>query len=62
MKNLKCFNHRVDKKSENIFNDYFWEDLNIVVSAVDNFETRLYLDEKCVFYEKPLFNSGKFGG
>lgn len=52
---------RVGSDTEAVFNDTFWEKLNFVVNAVDNIGARLYVDSKCVWYEKPLLESGTLG-
>ena len=52
---------RVGKDTEEVFNDAFWESLNFVVNAVDNIHARLYVDGRCVWYEKPLLESGTLG-
>ncbi len=36
---------RVGKETEEIFNDQFWEGLDIVVNAVDNVNARRYIDD-----------------
>ena len=51
----------VGPDTEELFNDQFWEKLNFVVNAVDNIKARLYVDSKCVWYEKPLLESGTLG-
>ena len=52
---------RVGADSEEFFNDDFWSKLNFVVNAVDNIKARQYVDQQCVWYEKPLFESGTLG-
>lgn len=52
---------RVSSENEEIFNDQFWESLNFIVNAVDNVKARLYVDSKCVWYERTLFESGTLG-
>jgi len=51
----------VAASTEAVFNDSFWEGLDFVVNAVDNITARLYVDAKCVWYEKPLLESGTLG-
>ena len=51
----------VAQETEHIFNDEFWESLSFVVNAVDNINARLYVDKRCVWYEKPLLESGTLG-
>lgn len=52
---------RVGPENEEFFNDNFWTGLNFVVNAVDNVKARQYVDQQCVWYEKPLFESGTLG-
>lgn len=52
---------RTCEENEQFFNDDFWEGLDFVVNAVDNVKARLYTDSRCVFYHKPLFESGTLG-
>jgi ubiquitin-activating enzyme E1 len=52
---------RVAPENENIFNDDFWTSLDFVVNAVDNVKARQYVDGQCVWFEKPLFESGTLG-
>jgi ubiquitin-activating enzyme E1 len=59
--NVNCFETRVGSDTEAVFNDPFWESLDFVVNAVDNINARLYVDSKCVWYEKPLLESGTLG-
>ncbi|GFE55043.1 ubiquitin-activating enzyme E1 family protein [Babesia ovis] len=51
----------VGTDSEDFFNDEFWEDLTVVVNALDNVKARTYIDGRCVWYEKPLLESGTLG-
>jgi len=51
----------VARETEHIFNDQFWEGLDFVVNAVDNIKARLYVDQQCVWYTKPLLESGTLG-
>jgi len=51
----------VGPETEDIFDDEFWESLDFVVNAVDNIKARLYVDSRCVWYEKPLLESGTLG-
>ncbi len=44
-----------------MFNDAFWEGLNMVVNALDNVNARLYVDARCVYFNTPLLESGTLG-
>lgn len=59
--NVQDYMTRVGAESEAVFNDKFWEGLDFVVNAVDNMHARLYVDQRCVWYEKPLLESGTLG-
>ena len=52
---------RVSPENENIFDDNFWLEKDFVVNALDNVNARKYVDSKCVWYEKALFESGTNG-
>lgn len=57
-------NAKIDKvgpETEEIFNDSFWESLDFVTNALDNVDARTYVDRRCVFYRKPLLESGTLG-
>jgi len=52
---------RVGAETENIFHDKFFEKLDGVANALDNIEARTYMDRRCVYYNKPLLESGTLG-
>lgn len=52
---------RVGPDTENVFNEEFWDDIDIVTNALDNIEARTYVDRRCVFFRKPLLESGTLG-
>lgn len=59
--NVKDYMTKVGTDTEFVFNDKFWDKLDFVVNAVDNIHARLYVDSRCVWYEKPLLESGTLG-
>lgn len=59
--NVQDYMTRVGADTETVFNDEFWESLDFVVNAVDNINARLYVDSRCVWYQKPLLESGTLG-
>lgn len=59
---VQAFENKVGSDTEHIFTDDFFENLDGVCTALDNVEARLYVDQKCLFYRKPLFESGTLGG
>ncbi|TDH73614.1 hypothetical protein CCR75_004733 [Bremia lactucae] len=58
---VKTFEQLVAPHSEDIFNDGFWTDLDVVTNALDNVKARLYVDSKCVFHKLALLESGTLG-
>ena len=58
---VKAYEDRVGGESENLFNDDFMESLDAVITALDNVEARLYMDQRCVNYCLPLLESGTLG-
>lgn len=52
---------RVGVETENVFDEAFWSPLDFVTNALDNMEARKYVDRRCVFYRKPLLESGTLG-
>lgn len=38
--------NRVSPETEGVFNDAFWEGLDLVVNALDNVNARLYVDSR----------------
>ena len=59
--NVKCYQTRVGPDSEEMFDDEFFENLNGVCNALDNVQARLYMDQRCIYYQKPLLESGTLG-
>jgi ubiquitin-activating enzyme E1 len=52
---------RVAQETEHVFNEDFWEGLDAVTNALDNVDARTYVDRRCVFFHKPLLDSGTLG-
>lgn len=51
----------VGPETEHVYGDAFFADIDGVTNALDNVKARLYMDTRCVFYEKPLLESGTLG-
>lgn len=58
---IRALQNRVSPETEDVFNDGFWEGLDVVVNALDNVNARLYVDSRCVYFCKPLLESGTLG-
>lgn len=52
---------KVGPETENIFDNDFWSKLDFVTNALDNVDARTYVDRRCVFFKKPLLESGTLG-
>ncbi|KAM8893344.1 LOW QUALITY PROTEIN: ubiquitin-like modifier-activating enzyme 1 [Lycaon pictus] len=53
--------NRVGPDTEHIYDDSFFQNLDGIANALDNVDTRLYMDRRCVYYRKPLLESGTLG-
>merc|ERR550514_1636426 len=51
----------VGNDSQDFFDDAFWDSLSVVVNALDNIQARHYIDSRCVWFAKPLLESGTLG-
>ena len=52
---------RVGPDTEHVFHEDFWNSLDIITNALDNVDARTYVDRRCVFFRKPLLDSGTLG-
>lgn len=59
--NIKTYTDRVGVETESKFNDSFMNKLDGVCNALDNIQARLYMDGRCLEYQKPLLESGTLG-
>jgi len=59
--NIHAHQNRVGPDTENTYNDNFFELLDGVANALDNIDARMYMDRRCVYYQKPLLESGTLG-
>jgi ubiquitin-activating enzyme E1 len=55
------FENKVCPDTENIFDDAFFSNIDIILNALDNIEARLYVDQQAIKYLKPLIDSGTLG-
>lgn len=58
---IETLKERVSPDTEHVFNEEFWQNLDGVTNALDNVEARTYVDRRCVFFRKPLLESGTLG-
>lgn len=59
--NVEAHTNRVGAETEHIYDDTFFENLDGVCNALDNIDARIYMDRRCVYYHKPLIESGTLG-
>ncbi|KAF5286697.1 hypothetical protein FQA39_LY16180 [Lamprigera yunnana] len=59
--NIVAHENRVCPETESIYDDEFFESLDGVANALDNVDARIYMDRRCVYYRKPLLESGTLG-
>ncbi|KZP00032.1 ubiquitin activating enzyme [Calocera viscosa TUFC12733] len=59
----KIISHQdaVGGETENVYDDSFFAHLDGVTNALDNVKARMYMDRRCVFFQKPLLESGTLG-
>ncbi|CAG7836363.1 unnamed protein product [Allacma fusca] len=58
---VEAHENRVGPETENVYDDDLFESLNGVANALDNVDARIYMDRRCVYYRKPLLESGTLG-
>ncbi|OLL23008.1 Ubiquitin-activating enzyme E1 1 isoform A [Neolecta irregularis DAH-3] len=58
---ITTFRERVGPETEKEFDNTFFENLDGITNALDNIEARAYMDRRCVFFRKPLLESGTLG-
>jgi ubiquitin-activating enzyme E1 len=58
---VNIYEERVESKTENVFDNYFHENVDIYLNALDNVHARKYMDDMAIKYEKPLIDSGTTG-
>lgn len=58
---IEAHQNRVGPETEMVYDDDFFENLDGVANALDNIDARTYMDRRCVYYRKPLLESGTLG-
>ncbi|CAI9181591.1 unnamed protein product, partial [Rangifer tarandus platyrhynchus] len=53
--------NRVGPETEHVYDDDFFQNVDGVANALDNVDARMYMDRRCVYYHKPLLESGTLG-
>uniref|UniRef100_T1IJL7 E1 ubiquitin-activating enzyme n=1 Tax=Strigamia maritima TaxID=126957 RepID=T1IJL7_STRMM len=58
---ITALQNRVGPETEKVYDDEFFEQLDGISNALDNVDARIYMDRRCVYYRKPLIESGTLG-
>ncbi|KPI88361.1 putative ubiquitin-activating enzyme e1 [Leptomonas seymouri] len=58
---MMAYESKMAPETEVVFNEGFWNRQSVVLNALDNVVSRKYVDGRCLFYQKPLFESGTLG-
>lgn len=58
---MTAYESKMAPETEAIFSEEFWAQQSVVLNALDNVMSRKYVDGRCLFYQKPLFESGTLG-
>ncbi|KAM4582095.1 ubiquitin-like modifier-activating enzyme 1 isoform 2-T2 [Fundulus diaphanus] len=58
---ITAHQNRLDPDSEGVYDYSFFMGLDGVAAALDNVEARVYLDKRCVLYQKPMLEGGTLG-
>ena len=58
---IDALQNRACPETEHVFHDAFWEGLDGVINALDNVDARMYMDMRCLYFQKPLLESGTLG-
>lgn len=60
-KSFTTLTDKVGPDTQDLFDEDFWNKLDLVTNALDNVEARTYIDRRCVLFRKPLIESGTLG-
>ncbi|ADM11226.1 ubiquitin-activating enzyme E1 [Encephalitozoon intestinalis ATCC 50506] len=59
--NLVYYNLKVGKETESVFSDRFFQSVDVVATALDNVDARIYVDGRCVVNRKFMVDAGTSG-
>lgn len=59
--NVRTYSTKMGPDTEDMFDDEWIENLDGVCNALDNVQARTYMDQRCVYLQKPLLESGTLG-
>ncbi len=58
---IEVHTSKVGEDEDGPFDDDFWDNIDVVLNALDNVDARLYVDKQCVAYQKALVDAGTLG-
>ncbi|XP_040091300.1 ubiquitin-like modifier-activating enzyme 1 [Oryx dammah] len=53
--------NRVDPETERVYDDNFFQNLDVVANVLDSVDACMYMDRHCVYHCKSLLESGTLG-
>lgn len=56
-----AYQDKICKGTLDRFDEAFFDKISIIATALDNTDTRIFLDELCLLHQKPLIDSGTLG-
>jgi len=59
--NIEWMQEKICSETEETFDKEFFDKIDGISNALDNIKARLYVDQRCLFFNKPLFESGTLG-
>ena len=59
--NIEFYQDKICHETEHLFNQDFFDSIYGISNALDNIKGRIYVDQRCLFFDKPLFESGTLG-
>jgi ubiquitin-activating enzyme E1 len=52
---------KLEKETDKVFTDDFWRQQDVIFTAVDNIETRRFVDKKITLFSKAMIDTGTLG-
>lgn len=59
--NVQTYSTKMGPDTEDVFDDDWIQALDGVCNALDNVQARTYMDQRCVYLQRPLLESGTLG-
>lgn len=59
--NIEWQQNKICPETEELYDKTFFDNIHGIANALDNIQARLYVDKRCIFHNKPLFESGTLG-